>query len=68
MHKRLGIEFAKHVPAYELLRNRGLLKEQEDDVGVVDLMDHGLDICALRRADGTTLYLTRDVVLRAIQL
>ncbi|KAI8600004.1 putative arginine--tRNA ligase, cytoplasmic [Dissophora ornata] len=71
MYKRLGIEFdvysgesesAKYVPqAYDLLRKKGLLKEQEDGAWVVDLTDHGLGVCALRRADGTTLYLTRDV-------
>ncbi|KAF9190060.1 Arginyl-tRNA synthetase [Haplosporangium sp. Z 767] len=71
MYKRLGIEFdvysgesesAKYVPqAYQLLRERGLLQEQDDGAWVVDLTEHGLGICALRRADGTTLYLTRDV-------
>ncbi|KAF9982385.1 Arginyl-tRNA synthetase [Modicella reniformis] len=71
MYKRLGIEFdvysgesesAKYVPqAYELLRKKGLLKEQEDGAWVVDLKDHGFGVCALRRADGTTLYLTRDI-------
>ncbi|KAF9362187.1 Arginyl-tRNA synthetase [Mortierella sp. NVP85] len=71
MYKRLGIEFdvysgesesAKYVPqAYELLKDRGLLKEQEDGAWIVDLTDHGLGICTLRRADGTTLYLTRDI-------
>ncbi|KAG0220113.1 Arginyl-tRNA synthetase [Mortierella sp. NVP41] len=71
MYKRLGIEFdvysgesesARFVPqAYDLLRERGLLKEQEDGAWVVDLTEHGLGVCALRRADGTTLYLTRDV-------
>ncbi|KAF9399787.1 Arginyl-tRNA synthetase [Mortierella sp. AD011] len=71
MYKRLGIEFdvysgesesAKYVPqAYELLRSKGLLKEQEDGSLVVDLTEHGLGVCTLRRADGTTLYLTRDV-------
>ncbi|KAI1295967.1 Arginyl-tRNA synthetase [Mortierella claussenii] len=71
MYKRLGIEFdvysgesesAKYVPqAYDLLRKKGLLEEQEDGAWVVDLTEHGLGICTLRRADGTTLYLTRDV-------
>ncbi|KAG0006247.1 Arginyl-tRNA synthetase [Entomortierella chlamydospora] len=71
MYKRLGIEFdvysgesesAKYVPqAYELLRSKGLLKDQEDGSLVVDLTEHGLGVCTLRRADGTTLYLTRDV-------
>ncbi|KAF9583013.1 Arginyl-tRNA synthetase [Lunasporangiospora selenospora] len=71
MYKRLGIEFdvysgesesAQWVPqAYQLLREKGLLKEQEDGAWVVDLTEHGLGVCALRRADGTTLYLTRDV-------
>ena len=71
MYKRLGIEFdvysgeseaAQFVPqAYDLLRKRGLLKEQDDGAWVVDLSDYGLGVCALRRADGTTLYLTRDV-------
>ncbi|KAG0211439.1 Arginyl-tRNA synthetase [Mortierella sp. GBA30] len=71
IYKRLGIEFdvysgesesAKYVPqAYDLLRRKGLLKEQDDGAWVVDLTEHGLGICTLRRADGTTLYLTRDV-------
>ncbi|KAF9109759.1 Arginyl-tRNA synthetase, partial [Mortierella sp. AM989] len=71
MYKRLGIEFdvysgesesAKYVPqAYNILRNKGILKEQEDGTWVVDLTEHGLGVCILRRADGTTLYLTRDV-------
>ncbi|KAF9911339.1 Arginyl-tRNA synthetase [Linnemannia zychae] len=70
IYKRLGIEFdvysgesesARLVPqAYELLRKKGLLKEQ-DGAWVVDLTEHGLGVCAMRRADGTTLYLTRDV-------
>ncbi|KAG0023712.1 Arginyl-tRNA synthetase [Podila clonocystis] len=71
MYKRLGIEFdvysgesesAKWVPqAYQLLRDKGLLTEQEDGAWVVDLEEYGLGLCTLRRADGTTLYLTRDV-------
>ncbi|KAF9939375.1 Arginyl-tRNA synthetase [Mortierella alpina] len=71
IYKRLGIEFdiysgesesAKFVPqAYDLLRRKGLLKEQDDGAWIVDLSEHGLGICTLRRADGTTLYLTRDV-------
>ncbi|KAF9947137.1 Arginyl-tRNA synthetase, partial [Mortierella alpina] len=71
IYKRLGIEFdiysgesesAKFVPqAYDLLRRKGLLKEQEDGAWIVDLSEYGLGICTLRRADGTTLYLTRDV-------
>lgn len=71
MYKRLGIEFdiysgesesVKYVPqAYELLRNSGLLKELEDGAWVVDLTEHELGTFPLRRADGTTLYLTRDV-------
>ncbi|KAF8977812.1 Arginyl-tRNA synthetase, partial [Entomortierella lignicola] len=71
MYKRLGIEFdvysgesesAKYVPqAYELLRNKGLLKEQDDGAWIVDLSEHGLGVCPLRRSDGTTLYLTRDI-------
>ncbi|KAF9291992.1 Arginyl-tRNA synthetase [Mortierella antarctica] len=71
MYKRLGIEFdvysgesesAKWVPqAYQLLRDTGLLTEQDDGAWVVDLEEHGLGVCTLRRADGTTLYLTRDV-------
>lgn len=71
MYQRLGIEFdvysgesesAKWVPqAYQLLRDKGLLMEQEDGAWVVDLEAYGLGVCTLRRADGTTLYLTRDV-------
>ncbi|KAF9961114.1 Arginyl-tRNA synthetase [Mortierella alpina] len=71
IYKRLGIEFdiysgesesAKFVPqAYDLLRRKGLLKEQEDGAWIVDLSEYGLGTCTLRRADGTTLYLTRDV-------
>ncbi|KAG9069002.1 Arginyl-tRNA synthetase [Linnemannia hyalina] len=71
IYKRLGIEFdiysgesesARFVPqAYELLRRKGLLKEEADGAWVVDLEEFGLGVCTLRRADGTTLYLTRDV-------
>ncbi|KAG0283708.1 Arginyl-tRNA synthetase [Linnemannia gamsii] len=71
IYKRLGIEFdiysgesesARFVPqAYDLLRKKGLLREEADGAWVVDLEKYGLGICALRRADGTTLYLTRDV-------
>jgi len=70
MYKRLGIEFdvysgesesAQFVPqAYALLRETGLLQEQ-NGAWIVDLTKHGLGVCTLRRADGTTLYLTRDV-------
>ncbi|KAF8931826.1 Arginyl-tRNA synthetase [Haplosporangium gracile] len=71
IYKRLGIEFdiysgesesARFVPqAYELLRGKGLLREEADGAWVVDLEEWGLGVCTLRRADGTTLYLTRDV-------
>jgi arginyl-tRNA synthetase len=71
IYKRLGIEFdiysgesesARFVPqAYDLLREKGLLREEADGAWVVDLEEYGLGVCALRRADGTTLYLTRDV-------
>ncbi|KAF9155761.1 Arginyl-tRNA synthetase [Linnemannia schmuckeri] len=71
IYKRLGIEFdiysgesesARFVPqAYELLRRKGLLREEADGAWVVDLEEWGLGVCTLRRADGTTLYLTRDV-------
>ncbi|KAG0314000.1 Arginyl-tRNA synthetase [Dissophora globulifera] len=71
IYKRLGIEFdvysgesetTQHVPeVYDLLRRKHLLKEQEDGAWVVDLTDYGLGVCVLQRADGTTLYLTRDV-------
>ncbi|MHC5209107.1 MAG: arginine--tRNA ligase [Planctomycetota bacterium] len=44
----------------EELAQRGLLKESENAT-IVDLEEHGLGAALVRKRDGTTLYLTRDL-------
>ncbi|KAI9543897.1 hypothetical protein NQZ68_004945 [Dissostichus eleginoides] len=45
------------------LQSRGLLKTSETGAGVVDTSTDGdmSSVCAVQRADGTTLYITRDL-------
>ncbi|KAG0235673.1 Arginyl-tRNA synthetase [Actinomortierella wolfii] len=72
MYKRLGIEFdvysgeseaARWVPeAMSLLRSKNLLQtDPKTGALFVDLAPYDLGMATLQRADGTTLYLTRDI-------
>lgn len=42
------------------LEESGLLKESQG-AQVVDLKDHGLGVVVVKKSDGTTLYITRDI-------
>ncbi|MCB9898979.1 MAG: arginine--tRNA ligase [Planctomycetes bacterium] len=69
-YRRLGIDFddmrgesfyEDKMPAVlDELRRKGLLKTS-DGATVVDLEEHGLGAALVRKADGSTLYLTRDL-------
>ncbi|CAO3697405.1 unnamed protein product [Rhizopus stolonifer] len=71
VYKRLDVEFdvysgesevGSHIPkVYELLQKNGLLKETKDRAYVVDLEEYGLGQVPVKRADGTSLYMTRDL-------
>lgn len=69
VYAKLGVEFDHYTgesfyndkteAAVELLRAKGLVKESEGAL-VVDLGDE-MPPCILRKADGATLYATRDI-------
>ncbi|XP_056284067.1 probable arginine--tRNA ligase, mitochondrial isoform X2 [Pseudoliparis swirei] len=73
IYKRLGIHFDiysgesfHHHQAQEVvqqLQSRDLLKTSEKGTDVVDLSTTGdmSSVCTVRRSDGTTLYITRDL-------
>jgi len=44
----------------KLLESKGLLKESQG-AHVVDLQEHGLGTVVVKKKDGTTLYITRDI-------
>lgn len=50
----------KMQPCLDILRSKGLLKESEGAM-VVDLDEYGMPPCLLVKADGATLYATRDI-------
>ncbi len=50
----------KMEPAIERLEKAGLTKESQGAL-VVDLEEYGMNPCLLRKADGATLYATRDI-------
>lgn len=45
---------------YELLENKHILKESEG-AQIVDLEDKGLGACMIRKSNGTSIYVTRDL-------
>ncbi|KAG0168907.1 Arginyl-tRNA synthetase [Apophysomyces sp. BC1034] len=71
IYKRLGIHFEQYsgesqiepyiAKVYELLQSRGLVTKMENGAWSVDLEKYNLGKPIVRRADGTTLYLTRDL-------
>ncbi|KAI8141727.1 arginyl-tRNA synthetase [Fennellomyces sp. T-0311] len=71
VYKRLGIEFERYSgesetepyiqPLYELLQSKQLITETSDGAWIIDLSAYGLGSPIVRRADGTSLYLTRDL-------
>lgn len=50
----------KMEPCLDILRNKGLLKQSEG-AQIVDLEAYGMPPCLLVKADGATLYATRDL-------
>lgn len=50
----------KMEPCLDILRNKGLLVQSEG-AQVVNLDDYGMPPCLLVKADGATLYATRDI-------
>ncbi len=50
----------KMQPVIDRLQEKGLLKESEG-AKVVDLEEHGMPPCLILKADGATLYATRDL-------
>ncbi|KAI8098639.1 arginyl-tRNA synthetase [Halteromyces radiatus] len=71
IYDRLGIEFEDYsgesqvndyIPkVYELLRSKNKVIEMDDGGLAVDLSKEGLEPAMIQRADGTSLYLTRDL-------
>lgn len=47
--------------AYDILDERKLLTSTEDGAYAVDLEEYKMDKAVIRRADGTSLYMTRDL-------
>lgn len=45
---------------YQVLKNANVLKESEG-AQVVDLEDKGLGICIIKKSDGSSIYITRDL-------
>ncbi len=50
----------KMTPCLDILKDKGLLKES-DGAMVVELDEYGMPPCLLVKADGATLYATRDI-------
>jgi arginyl-tRNA synthetase len=71
IYKRLNIEFEQYsgesevnsyIPRiYQLLQDTGLILKQDDGTLAVDLDKYKLGKPVLKRSDGTSLYLTRDL-------
>ncbi|KAG2227886.1 hypothetical protein INT45_002124 [Circinella minor] len=71
IYKRLGIEFERYSgesetepyiqPLYDLLQSKNLINKTADGAWTVDLSSYDLGSPVVRRADGTSLYLTRDL-------
>ncbi|KAG0173568.1 Arginyl-tRNA synthetase [Apophysomyces sp. BC1021] len=71
IYDRLGIHFdaysgesevSEYIPkVYKLLQARNLLTKTEDGAYAVDLQAHDLGLAVIQRADGTSLYITRDL-------
>ncbi|CAL9691838.1 unnamed protein product [Knipowitschia caucasica] len=69
VYERLGVHFdvysgeslhqSQSQDVVQQLQQRGLLRTTETGAEVVDLSESG--VCAVRRSDGTTLYITRDL-------
>lgn len=57
-----GESFYNHLleQTVELVKEKGLVKESEGAL-LADLEPHGLPPCLLRKKDGATLYITRDL-------
>ncbi|CEI99529.1 hypothetical protein RMCBS344292_13616 [Rhizopus microsporus] len=71
LYKRLDVTFDVYAgeseakdyisKVYNLLEQKNLITETPDGAQLVDLTPYGLDKTPVRRADGTSLYLTRDL-------
>lgn len=71
VYRRLGITFERYSgesetepyiqPVYDLLQKHKLVNIEKDGAWTIDLSDYGLGTAVVRRGDGTSLYLTRDL-------
>jgi arginyl-tRNA synthetase len=73
IYRRLGVAFEtldqgeafyqdQLKPTLDLLEARGLLRDGEEGARIVDLSDVGIQTpCLLQKADGSSIYATRDV-------
>lgn len=71
IYHRLNIQFDMYsgesqaepyiTKAYDMLNSYGLIETTEDGAWVVDLEKYKLGKPIIRRADGTSLYMTRDI-------
>ncbi|ORZ08957.1 arginyl-tRNA synthetase [Absidia repens] len=71
IYHRLNIAFevysgesqvSDYIPkVYNVLKSKKLLMEMEDGALAVDLTSFGMDPVLIQRADGTSLYMTRDL-------
>lgn len=71
VYKRLGITFDRYSgesetepyiqQVYDRLREHNLIQESPDGAWSVSLEKYGLGTAVVRRADGTSLYMTRDL-------
>lgn len=77
IYKRLNIQFdfysgesqtEKYIPqVYEILNQYGLIEKTEDGASVVNLERYQLGKAVVQRADGTSLYMTRDLASLALR-
>ncbi|KAI8641404.1 arginyl-tRNA synthetase [Parasitella parasitica] len=71
IYKRLNINFdyfsgesetERYIPkVYEMLNSYGLIETTDDGASVVNLDEYALGKPIIQRADGTSLYMTRDI-------
>lgn len=71
VYRRLGITFERYSgesetepyiqSVYDLLQKHKLVKTEPDGAWSVDLSEYGLGTAVVRRGDGTSLYVTRDL-------
>ncbi|KAI9256056.1 arginyl-tRNA synthetase [Helicostylum pulchrum] len=77
IYKRLNVDFdvysgesqtEKYIPqVYDLLEKYNLMETTEDGACVIDLEEYKLGKAIIKRADGTSLYMTRDLASLALR-